>query len=185
MDQASPAERKRIFYDTLGTLLEHAIRDQKLTAEAIDEMNRVSRALEKQGHELGENVVKTVKADLASTLETVRAEFVKKVTDANMKAAEAADAFQRARKSATFFVFLPAILATLVAMGIWYGITAYEVRQLEKERASLQQTVDTLNSHGGRLDVGTCQLKTGKTIVCIRVENDVYGKGYHIPVWVK
>ncbi|WP_321938085.1 hypothetical protein [Burkholderia cepacia] len=185
MDQASHAERNRAVYDTLGTLLEHAIRDQKATSQAIEEMNRVSRALEKQGNELGENVVKTVKADLAGTLETVRVEFVKKVADANIKATEAADAFHRARKNATVFVFLPAILATLAAMGAWYGITAYEVRQLEKERVSLQQTVDTLNSHGGHLDVGTCQLKNGKTTACIRVENDVYGKGYHIPVWVK
>ncbi|MCS3395317.1 hypothetical protein NX868_29715 [Burkholderia thailandensis] len=185
MDQPTNAEKTKIFYDTLGTLLEHAIRDQKLTGEAIEEMKRVSKALEKQARELAANVVETVKTDVSSTMKTACADLVKQVTDANIKATEAADAFQRARKSATFFVFLPAVLATLAAMGTWYGITAYKVRQLEEEKASLQQTVDTLNSQGGHLDVGTCQLKNGKTPVCIRVEDDVYGKGYHIPLWVK
>ncbi|WP_321867688.1 hypothetical protein [Paraburkholderia tropica] len=185
MDRHSNSDDLKYVHDVLGTLLEAAIRDQRLTGSAIQSMNRVSSNLAEQGRQLPESVVAAVTRDLKPAIDAAAETLTKRVKDANVHASEAAEAFRHATKSATFFVFIPALLTTAATMVLWYGVTEHAVSRLGSEKASLQATVDELSSRGGRLDVRTCQLENGKVETCIRVGSQEYGSGYHIPVWKK
>ncbi|MDH6148249.1 MULTISPECIES: hypothetical protein [Paraburkholderia] len=185
MDQHSGSDKLKYAHDVLGTLLEAAIRDQRLTGSAIQSMDRVSRSLAEQGRQLPGSVVAAVSRDLKPTIDAAAETLTKRVKDANVQAGEAAEAFRRATKQATFFVLVPALLITAATMALWYGVTEHAVSRLEDERASLQATVDELSSRGGRLDVRTCRLEDGTVDTCIRVGSQGYGSGYHIPVWKK
>ncbi|MDN7993668.1 hypothetical protein QZM97_26670 [Burkholderia orbicola] len=184
MEQCSNAEGLKYSYDVLGTLLEAAIRDQKLTGEAIASMNRVSSKFAEQCRHLPENVASAVNNELRDAIDATADALTERVRNANLEADRAAAALGHATKRATFFVFVPALLVTALAMVIWYGVTAYLVHQLEQEKTNLQEKVNYLYSQGGQLDVRSCTFPDGRTAPCIRVESKGQN-GYHVPVWVK
>lgn len=185
MGQHSDSDNLKYAHDVLATLLEAALRDQRLTGDAIKSMNRVSNSLAEQGRQLPGSVVAAVNRDLKLAVDDAAETLTKRVKDANLQAKEAALAFQRAARQATFFIFFPALLVSAATMALWYGLTEHSVSRLEDERANLQRTVDVLSNQGGRLVVGNCQLTDGQTSKCIRVGSQEYGNGYHVPVWVK
>ncbi|KVF31173.1 hypothetical protein [Burkholderia vietnamiensis] len=184
MEQRSDSEGLKYSYDVLGALLEAAIRDQKLTGEAIASMNLASSKFVEQSRHLPGSVAAAVNNELQEAIDAAAETLTKRVKDANLEADRAAEAFGRATKRATFFVFIPVLLVTGLAMVIWYGVTAYLVHQLEQEKTRLQQKVNYLYSQGGQLDVRSCPLSDGRTAPCIRVESKGQN-GYHVPIWVR
>ncbi|AOK06922.1 hypothetical protein WK25_20410 [Burkholderia latens] len=184
MEQRSNSEGLKYSYDVLGTLLEAAVRDQKLTSDAIASMNRTSSKFSEQCRHLPVVVASAVNNELREAIDAAADTLTQRVRNANLEADRAADALGRATKRATLFVFVPAALVTALAMVIWYGVTAYFVHQLEQEKTNLQQKVNYLYSQGGQLDVRSCPLSDGRTAPCIRVESKGQN-GYHVPVWVR
>ncbi|PVX82454.1 hypothetical protein [Paraburkholderia unamae] len=184
MGLRSDSEGLKYSYDVLGSLLEAAIRDQKLTGDAIVSMQRVSNELAQHGSRLPGTVAAAVNSNLKQTIDSAAEVLTERVKDANVEADRAADAFRRATRRATFFVCIPAVFATAALMATWYGVTAHSVHQLEQEKLSLQQRVDYLYSQGGQLDVRSCPLSDGRAVPCIRVESKGQN-GYHVPIWVR
>ncbi|ANB72078.1 hypothetical protein AYM40_06605 [Paraburkholderia phytofirmans OLGA172] len=185
MDHHSASDDVAYAHDVLSTLLEAALRDQKLTRDAIKTMNRVSNDLAEQGRRLPASVSAEVNKDLREAVDVAAEILTKRIKDANVQADEAAQAFRRAARQAGLFIFAPALVVTAMTMALWYELTAHSISRLENQRAELQRTVDILSSHGGRLSVSNCKLPSGQTVTCIRVGNEEYGNGYHIPFWEK
>ncbi|UEC02586.1 hypothetical protein [Burkholderia vietnamiensis] len=185
MGHHSPSDDVAYAHDVLSTLLEAALRDQKLTGDAIKTMNRVSSTLAEQGRQLPASVSAAVERDLRQAVDVAAEKLTERVKGANVQAQEAAYAFRRAARQASVFIFAPALAITAMTMVLWYAITAHSVSRLEDKRAELQHTVDILSSRGGRLVVGNCQISKGQTATCIRVGAQEYGNGYHIPLWEK
>lgn len=182
MDHRSDSKDLIHVHDVLATLLEAALRDQKQVRDAIRAMELVSTNLDVQGRSLPGTVSAAVNKELEKAVLAAADILTGRVQDANTGAREAANAFRRAAKHATLFVFAPALIITALTMVIWYGITANSVRLLREEKVELQHTVNTLGSQGGRLIVGTCEDRRGNVSMCIQVTAQEYVGGYRIPV---
>jgi len=180
-----PSEGITYAHDVLSTLLEAALRDQRLTGEAIKTMNRVSDSLGDQVRQLPVSVSATVNENLGQAVHTAAEILTERVKNTNVQAQETAHALGRMAKQASLVIFAPALVVTALTMAIWYGITARSISFLEEERAELQQTVEILRTQNGSLDIASCERKDGTSAMCIRVEAQRYGEGYHIPLWRK
>ncbi|MGP8434968.1 hypothetical protein ACT2FY_24255 [Paraburkholderia fungorum] len=173
-------------YDALGALLEAAIRDQKSTADAVKSMKALTGAISQQSRDLPGTVSAGVKRELEQAIDAAAESLSGKVGAANIAADTAVAAFERATRRSMLYVCVPALLASALAMATWYGVTAWSVRSLQKEKTELQESVALLEKHGGRLDVTSCRFKDGHTEPCIRVDvTDEFVDDYRIPVWRK
>jgi hypothetical protein len=180
-------------YDALGTLLEAAIRDQKLTADAVKAMNSLTAAIEQQSRSMPRAIVADVKSQLDTTIEAAAKTLTSRVESANLAADKATKALERAATFSVLRICAPVLLASLAAMATWYGVTARSVSRLELQKTDLQQQkteleqrVAYLDSRGGRLDVTSCQFDDGRSVPCIHVDETVPFKGgYRIPIRVK
>lgn len=180
-------------YDALGTLLEAAIRDQKLTADAVKAMNSLTAAIEQQSRSMPRAIVADVKSQLDTTIEGAAKTLTSRVESANLAADKATKALERAATFSVLRVCAPALLISLAAMATWYGVTAQSVSRLEQQKTDLEQQkteleqrVAYLDSRGGRLDVTSCRFDDGRSVPCIRVnETAPFKGGYRIPIRMK
>ncbi|SOE92957.1 hypothetical protein SAMN05414139_05720 [Burkholderia sp. D7] len=180
-------------YDALGTLLEAAMRDQKLTADAVKAMNFLTAAIEQQSRSLPKAIVTDVKNQLGTTIDAAATALTSRVESANLAADKATKALERAATFSILRICAPALLASLAAMALWYGVTAWYVHRLEQQKTDLEQQkteleerVAYLDSRGGHLDITSCQFEDGRSVPCIRVDETApFNGGYRIPIRVK
>ncbi|WP_090535533.1 hypothetical protein [Paraburkholderia sartisoli] len=180
-------------YDALGTLLEAAIRDQKLTADAVKAMNSLTAAVEQQSRSMPKAIVADVKSQLGTTIDAAATTLTSRVESANLAADKATKALERAATFSILRICAPALLASLAAMALWYGVTAWSVHRLEQQKTDLEQQkteleqrVAYLDSRGGRLDITSCRFDDGRSVPCIRVDETApFNGGYRIPIRVK
>lgn len=173
-------------YDALGTLLEAAIRDQKLTADAVKAMNSLTTAIEQQSRSMPKAIVADVKSQLGTTIDAAATTLTSRVESANLAADKATKALERAATFSILRICAPALLASLAAMALWYGVTAWSVHRLEQQKTELEQRIAYLDSRGGRLDITSCRFDDGRSVPCIRVDETApFNGGYRIPIRVK
>jgi hypothetical protein len=180
-------------YDALGTLLEAAIRDQKLTADAVKAMNSLTAAIEQQSRFMPKAIVADVKSQLGTTIDAAATTLTSRVESANLAADKATKALERAATFSILRICAPALLASLAAMALWYGVTAWSVHRLEQQKTDLEQQkteleqrLAYLDSRGGHLDITSCRFDDGRSVPCIRVDETApFNGGYRIPIRVK
>lgn len=193
MNMNGEVDGMKYAYDALGTLLEAAIRDQKLTADAVKAMNSLTAAIEQQSRSMPKAIVTDVKDQLGTTIDAAATTLTSRVESANLAADKATKALERAATFSILRICAPALLASLAAMALWYGVTAWSVHRLEQQKTDLEQQkteleqrVAYLDSRGGHLDITSCRFDDGRSVPCIRVDETApFNGGYRIPIRVK
>ncbi|OAJ59387.1 hypothetical protein A6V36_27465 [Paraburkholderia ginsengiterrae] len=150
-------------YDALGTLLEAAIRDQKLTADAVKAMNSLTTAIEQQSRSMPKAIVADVNSQLATTIDAAATTLTSRVESANLAADKATKALERAATFSILRICAPALLASLAAMALWYGVTAWSVHRLEQQKTDLKQQKTDLEQQKTDLEQQKTDLEQQKT----------------------
>lgn len=171
--------------DIFHKAVEQAIVLQRSATKSNEQSERTSLKLK----ELSENLPTEISAAVAEKLEAAAVsateKMVKKWSDANAAAMNAAAIYRKAEVALTWKLIAyisSGLIATgiLLASLIWYLTPAeLELQTLREERRVLAADIQRLRKMGAGLDVTTCKYNN-QVKPCVRVdpESPIYNGGY-------